>query len=239
MNFRSGWELRITIALLAILIFPFISRAEASSGNYLPDSATTPGSINSSVNQNNISTTICLSGYTATIRPSSNYTTRIKEHQLRTLPYAAYGDTRNADFEEDHLISLELGGNPTDPKNLWPEPWSGADGAHIKDKIENKLHSLVCSNTMLLSTAQNLIATDWVSAYSIYVLGKGEVSGAEAKQSAISTPQSTPTPSRQINVTPPNWPAGVTAKCKDGTYSSAVNHRGACSRHHGVAIFKP
>jgi len=30
-------------------------------------------------------------------------------------------------------------------------------------------------------------------------------------------------------------PTGATAKCKDGTYSHAQTHRGACSRHGGVA----
>jgi hypothetical protein len=30
-------------------------------------------------------------------------------------------------------------------------------------------------------------------------------------------------------------PTGATAKCKDGTYSKAKNHRGACSHHGGVA----
>jgi hypothetical protein len=29
-------------------------------------------------------------------------------------------------------------------------------------------------------------------------------------------------------------PANATAKCKDGTYSHAVGHKGACSRHGGV-----
>jgi len=24
-------------------------------------------------------------------------------------------------YEEDHFISLEVGGHPKDPKNLWPE----------------------------------------------------------------------------------------------------------------------
>jgi len=30
-------------------------------------------------------------------------------------------------------------------------------------------------------------------------------------------------------------PTGATAQCKDGTYSHAANHRGACARHQGVA----
>jgi len=31
-----------------------------------------------------------------------------------------YVDKAPSHYEEDHLISLELGGNPRDPKNLWP-----------------------------------------------------------------------------------------------------------------------
>jgi hypothetical protein len=30
-------------------------------------------------------------------------------------------------------------------------------------------------------------------------------------------------------------PTGATAKCKDGTYSHAKSHSGACSKHGGVA----
>ena len=38
-----------------------------------------------------------------------------------------YGETGSpSDYQEDHLISLELGGNPTDPRNLWPEPYPRA-----------------------------------------------------------------------------------------------------------------
>ena len=70
-----------------------------------------------------------------------------------------------ADYEEDHLISLELGGNPNDPRNLWPEPYNPRPGARQKDTVENYLHNQVCAGTMTLIDAQNAIATDWYKVY--------------------------------------------------------------------------
>ena len=34
-------------------------------------------------------------------------------------------------------------------------------------------------------------------------------------------------------------PAGATGKCRDGTYTTATVHSGACSRHGGVASWFP
>jgi len=34
-----------------------------------------------------------------------------------------------------------------------------------------------------------------------------------------------------------NDPTDAIAQCKDGMYSHAANHRGACSKHGGVAKF--
>ena len=34
-------------------------------------------------------------------------------------------------------------------------------------------------------------------------------------------------------------PAGATGKCKDGTYTMATNHTGACSSHGGVDSWLP
>jgi hypothetical protein len=133
----------------------------------LPIVSVTPGSLNPAVTQNNIQQTICTSGYTATIRPPASYTTKLKISQLAGA-YKSFTDKAPASYEEDHLISLELGGNPTDPKNLWPEPYAGT-GARIKDQVENKLHDLVCANKMPLATAQKLIATNWYAAYQTYV----------------------------------------------------------------------
>ncbi len=72
-------------------------------------------------------------------------------------------------FEEDHLIPLELGGSPTDVRNLWPEPMWGQWNARKKDKLERELHWRVCNGTLSLHDAQRAIAMDWIAAFRRYV----------------------------------------------------------------------
>jgi hypothetical protein len=38
----------------------------------------------------------------------------------------------------------------------------------VKDQLEDHLHELVCQGKVQLTTAQNEIATDWISAYKRY-----------------------------------------------------------------------
>jgi hypothetical protein len=65
---------------------------------------------------------------------------------------ATYGRTGSlSGYQEDHLISLELGGNPTDPRNLWPEPYPRAADV---DREENRLNGLVCLGELTLAEAQ-------------------------------------------------------------------------------------
>jgi hypothetical protein len=120
----------------------------------------TPGVVDSRVTQDNIATTICVSGYTKTVRPPASYTHDLKVRQI--VEYG-YTDTNLASYEEDHLISLELGGHPTDPKNLWPQPRSGDYPASKKDQVENLLHGKVCAGAMTLAAAQAAIAKNWES----------------------------------------------------------------------------
>ncbi len=136
----------------------------------LPDADRTPGRINPDVTQQNIKRTICRPGWTATIRPPASYTNALKKRQIDEY---GYRDKKPASYEEDHLISLQLGGHPRDPRNLWPEPYNITCGARVKDVVETKLKILVCAGRMTLSKAQELIATNWVAAYSEYVDSKG------------------------------------------------------------------
>jgi hypothetical protein len=144
----------------------FASAAEVSDG--LPDSNRTPGAIDTRVTQDNISSTICLSGYTTKVRPTSTYTTTLKLKQLSS-GYAINGITDKSKYEEDHLVPLELGGSPKSEENLWPQLWDGVYGARAKDKLENKLHDLVCKNLLRLEQAQNAISNNWVDAYDWFV----------------------------------------------------------------------
>lgn len=135
----------------------------------LPNPQLTPGALNPAVNQYNIDQTICRrGGYTKSIRPNVNYTEKLKREGIRQYGYTDY---RLRDYEEDHLISLELGGSPDSPKNLWPEPHHvvGNWGSYTKDKLENKLHTLVCHHEISLQQAQYMIATNWIEAYKKYI----------------------------------------------------------------------
>ena len=95
-------------------------------------------------------------------------TTALKIKQLATR-YSYQGSTLTKDYEEDHLISLELGGSPTAEANLWPQPYGTAAGVRVKDQLENKLNSLVCSGALPLVTVQQVIASNWWTAYETYV----------------------------------------------------------------------
>ena len=134
-----------------------------------PNSIYTPGALNPAVTQANIKDNICKANWTTTVRPPVSYTNKLKAAQLAgnyQFFIAIYGaDPKN--YEEDHLISLQLGGSPTDPKNLWPEPYSG-DNAHKKDVVETALKRLICSGKITLADAQKAIATDWIAAYNKY-----------------------------------------------------------------------
>jgi len=140
--------------------------AHAGPPDIYPDPARTPGATNPDITQENIHETICNPRWsTKSIRPEESYTHRLKIEQIGEY---GYSDSRLKDYEEDHFIPLELGGNPTDPKNLWPEPFETSipdGGAHAKDKVENYLHAEVCSGSLTLDQAQHEIAEDWYRVY--------------------------------------------------------------------------
>ncbi|HJQ52070.1 MAG TPA: hypothetical protein VJ838_16350 [Gaiellaceae bacterium] len=140
--------LDVFLALLVVgAVVLFFAQPRHRAPAILADPVRTPGVLNPDVTQANIRSTICRHGWTATIRPPVDYTNALKRRQMRQ-----YGETGSlSDFQEDHLISLELGGNPTDPRNLWPEPYPRASEV---DRMENDLNAQVCSGQLTLAQAQ-------------------------------------------------------------------------------------
>ena len=136
-------------AALVVVLFVVVprTRRHAAAPAVRASWMLTPGVLNPDVIQATIRATICVHGWTRTIRPPTDYTSRLKLDQLRA--YGLRGSP--GDFQEDHLISLELGGHPTDPRNLWPEPYPRAADV---DRIENELNAAVCSGGMSLDAAQ-------------------------------------------------------------------------------------
>lgn len=123
-------------------------------GDTRPDPRCTPGALNPAVTQRAIDRTICVRGWAETVRPPEWVTEAEKRASL-----AAYGDRGPArGYEYDHLVPLELGGAPNDPRNLWPQPGASPNR---KDEIESRLRRAVCERRMGLPRAQRAIARDW------------------------------------------------------------------------------
>ncbi|MER6066272.1 hypothetical protein ABT167_34905 [Streptomyces sp. NPDC001792] len=155
----------LALAAAGLTVTTGSAHAAGCSQDYLPlpDPVCTPGDLNPDVTQDTIDSTICVSGWTATVRPPSSYTTALKKQQIAEY---GYSDTNLSDYEEDHFVPLELGGAPRSEENLWPEPHYGDGTSADKDTVENKLKRAVCARDVSLADAQNAIMTDWTTALS-------------------------------------------------------------------------
>lgn len=183
-----------------------------------PDRALTPGESFPGVSAERV----CVPGYSSSVRDVST--------AVRYQVFAEYGVSysQHASYEVDHLIPLELGGDNA-LANLWPEPNGGGQpGYPSKDKLENRLHALVCAHQVDLAVAQRSIATDWYAALTTYM---SMPVTAPSRAAPAAVPTAAATPGNQVSA------GGPTAGCRDGTQSYAQHHQGACSQHGGVAAF--
>jgi hypothetical protein len=133
----------------------------------IPNLTKTPGAVRPGLTK----TKICAIKWG---KDERHVTDLMKKQVFADYGYSGYDDARcvadahHNTCEIDHLISRELGG-ADDTKNLWPQsygttPWN----AHLKDKLENRLHVEMCAGRISLKTARDLLTTDWRSAYVRY-----------------------------------------------------------------------
>jgi hypothetical protein len=178
---KSLWESSLAkrtskssaLVLSGLLVAATIGLAACAAATYteaggLPNTKLTPGAINPAVTQSNIKSTICVIGWTATVRPPATYTNQLKYSQLHA-GYNLGGDLNLRDYEEDHIVPLETGGNPTSTLNLFPQPRNIKYSSYVKDQLENQMHRLVCSGRVSLKTAQSVFLTNWEKGYVKYV----------------------------------------------------------------------
>ncbi len=155
-SYTPPMRLLLAGSLLALLTCPVLGINQ--NAPVLPDPRLSPGDVLTSDPK-----IICVSGYTQTVR---NVPQSLKEQVYKT-----YGITRRepGEYEIDHIISLELGGSNS-IRNLYPESYKTQPlNAHVKDKLENRLHALACSGKITFQEAQKAIASNWTAAYLKYL----------------------------------------------------------------------
>ena len=132
------------------------TKATGCSRGALPDRRCSPGAYYSRLTK----AVICASSFrTRSIRNVPQSAKYAVEREYGLVP-GSYGRT----IEIDHIVPLELGGSNS-IANLFPEPGSGAANYHVKDRLENRIHALVCAGALDLGAARTQIASNWEATY--------------------------------------------------------------------------
>lgn len=163
---RDDRNLLLMVVLAAVLFYGAIWSAGGFCAT-LPDPALTPG-----VTRDLTLDQVCNTKWgkdARAVTPAMKSQVYAEYHMVR---YQGDCALSKRGCEVDHRVPREIGG-ADDIKNLWIQPYGGQCNAAQKDRLENKLHQMVCSKAITLQSAQHAIATDWVAAYTQYVDPKG------------------------------------------------------------------
>jgi len=159
------YRLKAEVGVVRMSLAAFVALMLAATKFVLADQAPATAA-DPAVTQETLAATICVPGYTQSIRHRTKHAARRK---LELLAQAGLSPDAAADFRLDHLLPLALGGNPSDPSNLIIQPVALS---YRKDRVERKLHCLVCNGQITLIDAQSAILADWDAAYHKYALIK-------------------------------------------------------------------
>ena len=156
-----GIAVLLIIVVVAICLMLMISPAFAQT---TPNQTKTPGLVRDlTVGR------ICATKWTMTrvVRDERMVTEAMKLRVYLAYGYANGNKDPRCPCEIDHSVPRSLGG-ADDERNLWPESYRGAWNAHMKDRLEVRLHREVCAGKLGLKEAQREIAADWKLVYRKY-----------------------------------------------------------------------
>lgn len=156
---------RRTLALVGVVLAAIlVAHPRSVAADELPDRTATPGAVIARDR-----TIVCTRGYARAARHRYD----AEWLRYRSAMFREYGipHERWRDFTVDHLVPIELGGEPFgivdghyDLRNVWPEPKAEA---RQKDAVEDALHAAVCYQRgyrgvrLTVVDAQRAIAQNW------------------------------------------------------------------------------
>lgn len=139
-----GWPIKYCGAFFAVALYS--------------DALAEPLPLNPAVTQETINQTICVHGWTKTVRPPVSYTGSVKRQMMAEIGVPPEGEE---DITLDHRIPIVLGGSPGDRRNFMLQP---DDESKDKDRVEVCLARTVCAGKVTLTEAQTAIWSNWRTA---------------------------------------------------------------------------
>lgn len=147
----------LLIAIVTVVVYHWLPSTNRITLRLRPDHRLTPGAARAITVSD-----VCHASYSDDTRLVAAST------QQEVLQEYGIDSAQAENYELDYLISPQLGGTD-DIRNLWPEPQSATEwNTRTKDALEGRLHQMVCDGKIDLATAQQDLATDWISAYKRY-----------------------------------------------------------------------
>lgn len=141
----------------AVLVMPLVGLLLGAAGPSLPDSELTPGAVRDDLPLSAICTT-------QWGKDERHVSAKLKREVFAAYGYPKGNQDQRCACEIDHLIPRELGG-ADDARNLWVQRYTGPWNAHMKDRLESKVHKLICTGAMPIAKARAAMASDWTRLY--------------------------------------------------------------------------
>lgn len=140
----------VSLIAIAILI-------GGAAGPNQPDPSLTPGAVRTDVPPSAACTT-------KWGKDERAVTESMKRRVFRSYGFPLGNKDPRCPCEADHRVPRELLGADV-AENLWIEQYFGPWNAHMKDRLENRVHREVCSGRMTLDEGQAVFLGDWQAGY--------------------------------------------------------------------------